>query len=71
MLYYYVNTKTTYNPNHNHEVHIIKCPFLPAEKNREPLGYFNNGNEAVRVAINRGYRDADGCAVCCPEAHKA
>lgn len=67
---YYLNTNTTGNPNGNNEVHTGTCQFLPAVHNRRYLGLFSNGVQAVQYAKNLGYSKADGCAVCCPEAHK-
>ena len=64
---YYVNRDTTYNPNHNHEVHKTGCYYMPS--NREYLGSFSSGVDAVAAAKKRGYSDADGCKTCCPEAH--
>lgn len=70
MKHYYINTKCNTNPNSNNEVHSEECEWLPDVTNREYLGYFNNANEAVVSAKNKGYSKADGCIFCCPEAHK-
>jgi len=64
---YYVNRDTTYNPNHNHEVHKPGCIFFPS--NREYLGNYTNAIPAVAEAKRRGYADADGCKTCSLEAH--
>lgn len=67
---YYINLDTSTNPNNDHEVHVEGCVWMPSISNRKYLGYFNNGNEAVQKAIQLGYYKVDGCATCCPEAHK-
>ena len=69
MKHYYLNTNTDTNPNHNNEVHTETCDKCPSINNRDYLGYFNNGNEAVNAAKAKGYSNADGCKICCPEAH--
>ena len=51
------------------EVHQLTCSHLPLIRNCITLGYFNNGEEAVKYAKYHGYSDADGCAYCCSEAH--
>lgn len=65
---YYINTNSTNNPNNNNEVHKQGCTWMP--DNPQYLGQFNNGIEAVNHAKSIGYSRADGCATCCPEAHK-
>lgn len=64
---YYVNKDDSYNPNNNHEVHKDGCLWMPA--NRTYLGNFVNAVPAVAKA-KQYYSDADGCARCCPEAHR-
>ncbi len=64
---YYLNLNNE-NPGDNNEVHTSECFWCP-KINRIYLGYWNNGTEAVNEAIRRGYSHADGCAICCPEAH--
>jgi hypothetical protein len=71
MDYYYLNKDTSQNPNHDHEVHKQGCIWMPAPLNREYLGYCINGIEAVKRANQMGYYNVDGCATCCPEAHKS
>lgn len=68
--HYYLNTNTSTNPNYNNEVHSETCPKMPYPANRVYLGLFANGREAVAAAIRKGYRNADGCYYCCPEAHR-
>lgn len=67
---YYINTNTDTNPYGNNEVHAEGCDWMPSISNREYLGYFNNGIEAVNSAKSKGYTKADGCKHCSPEAHK-
>ena len=64
MKLYYINNSTSTNPHGNNEVHTENC------SNRSCLGYFNNGIEAVSAAKSKGYNKADGCILCCPEAHQ-
>lgn len=68
MYKYYINPNRYSNPNFNNEVHKEGCTWMP--NNPAYLGYFNNGKEAVSYAKTIGYDRADGCAVCCSEAHK-
>lgn len=67
---YYVNKKTDTNPNNNNEVHAEGCPKMPSPVNREYIGLFTNGRDAVAAAKRKGYINADGCYYCCPEAHR-
>lgn len=67
---YYININTDSNPNNNNEVHKDGCRKIPEIKNRKLLGEFRNGIEAVNYAKAQGFHKADGCALCCPEAHR-
>lgn len=67
---YYMNLGTTTNPNANNEVHTSECVRCPSSDTRIYLGYFSNGIDAVAAAKNKGYYKADGCILCCREAHK-
>lgn len=69
MEFYYVNKNQ--DSNGNNEVHAQGCSRMPSASNRECLGYFNNGKEAVKEAKTKGYSKADGCFYCCREAHTA
>lgn len=64
---YYVNREDFFNPSHNHEVHKSTCSFK--SNNSIYLGEYSNAVPAVAKA-KQTYRDADGCATCCPEAHR-
>ncbi len=55
-----------YNEVHNETT----CSHLPATYNRKTLGNFSNEIDAVSYAKRIGYTNADGCAHCCPLAHK-
>lgn len=68
---YYLNKDTSKNPNNDHEVHAEGCIWMPEASKREYLGYFNDGKGAVQKAKDMGYQKVDGCATCCPEAHKS
>lgn len=66
---YYVNCNDTLNPRYHHEVHTEKHAEQLGIRNKLYLGYFSNEVDAVAKA-KAYYRDADGCAVCCPKAHR-
>lgn len=70
MKLYYINNSPSTNPHGNNEVHTENCSKLSSISNRSCLGYFNNGVEAVSAAKSKGYNKADGCILCCPEAHQ-
>ena len=65
---YYVNRDDSQNPHKNHEVHKEGCRYMPFSKIY--LGEFSDAVPAVAKARRDYYSDADGCATCCPEAHK-
>ena len=67
--HYYVNNNQTYNPGLHHEVHTEEHANLLGISNKTYLGYFLNEIDAVSKARSY-YYDADGCATCCPRAHK-
>lgn len=67
MDYYLVNTQA--QANGDHEVHKAKCAYLPAPVNRHGLGYHPTDQAALAVA-RKIYRQADGCAHCCPSIHR-
>ena len=66
---YYINISNLSNPGFDNEVHHQKCHKLPFKENRKYLGEFSNGIQAVRYAKQIGYKNADGCKLCSPEAH--
>ena len=67
--HYYVNNNQTLNPGLHHEVHTEQHAQLLGISSKIYLGYYFNEADAVTKA-KQYYRDADGCAVCCPNAHK-
>ena len=67
--HYYVNDNQTLNPGLHHEVHTEQHAQLLGISSKIYLGYYFNEVDAVAKA-KQHYRDADGCAVCCPKAHK-
>lgn len=67
--HYYVNNNQTLNPGLHHEVHTEQHAQLLGITSKVYLGYYFNEVDAVSKA-KQYYRDADGCAVCCPKAHK-
>ena len=57
------------NPGFHHEVHTQEHAAELKIQDKIYLGWFANEFDAVQAG--RGYySDADGCAVCCPKAHK-
>ena len=52
------------------EVHTTSCSHRPNENNQCDLGYHANETAAVLYAKNNGWSNADGCAYCCPKAHR-
>lgn len=66
---YCVNNNSTSNPGYHHEVHTREHAEQLNIRDRLDLGFCNNEIEAVAKA-KQYYSDADGCAICCPLAHK-
>jgi hypothetical protein len=66
---YIVNKNDTYNPGRHHEVHAAEHANTLDVRNFIDLGVCSSGVEAKRKA-KAYYNDADGCAICCPEAHE-
>ena len=67
--HYYVNDDQTKNPGLHHEVHTEAHAIELKISNKRYVGYFNSEIDAVEKA-KEIYEDADGCAVCCPDAHE-
>ncbi len=67
--FYIVNNNQTRNPGLHHEVHTLEHANELGIINKTNLGYFATEVEAVNRA-RIYYWDADGCANCCPKAHK-
>ena len=68
--YYYVNNDQTRNPGLHHEVHTLKHAAELGITNKSLVGYYSNEKDAVKEAKEHFYDDADGCKVCCPDAHE-
>ena len=73
MVNYYLNLNA--QSNGDHEVHKETCHYYYMYKsgyNFELLGAFSNELEAVRYArIKHPTFKIDGCAYCCPAAHRS
>ena len=67
---YYVNNNPTYNPGYHHEVHTAEHARQLGITSKICLGSFSDEIQAVNYAKSVHYSDADGCATCCPRAHK-
>ena len=66
---YYINKNSTLNPGYHHEIHTQEHTETLRIRDKIYLGWFANEIEAVEKGKTY-YSDADGCAVCCPKAHK-
>jgi hypothetical protein len=64
--YFYVTDVA--RDNGDHEVHESGCKYMPAERNRTPLGYFTTCQGAVQEA-GKHHRQVNGCAWCSPACH--
>jgi len=67
--FYYVNNDQTRNPGLHHEVHTEGHAKKLEIKSKTIVGCFSNEIDAVESAKTI-YSDADGCATCCPKAHR-
>lgn len=68
---YFINMNQMNNPGLHHEVHKTTCQWgqnVPMNQ-RKNLGYCSDEVEAVAKGKNY-YSNADGCATCCPKAHR-
>lgn len=70
MKHYYIDLDIHHTPSHNHEIHTEGCRWMPSISHHEYLGCFQNGNDAICCAQNKGWLDVDGCPSCCPEAYR-
>lgn len=62
MKFFYISSVP--NQDNLFEIHERDCPNIPNAINRDYLGPFNNGSEALRTATrNKG--NATLCASCC------
>lgn len=69
MKYYCINNNQTCNPGFHHEVHTKEHAEQLQISSKTYLGYFSSEIEAVQEG-KKYYSDADGCAICCPKAHR-
>lgn len=69
MKHYYINNNSTCNPGFHHEVHTKEHAEQLQISSKTYLGYFSSEVEAVQKG-KEYYSDADGCAICCPKAHR-
>lgn len=69
MKHYYINNNQTCNPGFHHEVHTKEHAEQLRISSKTYLGYFSSEVEAVQEG-KKYYSDADGCAICCPKAHR-
>ncbi len=67
--HYVINKNWTLNPGFHHEVHTRKHAEELKVANTIYLGWFASEEDAVKAGKSY-YADADGCAICCPRAHK-
>lgn len=67
--FYYVNDNSTFNPGYHHEVHTEDHAKELGIERKTYVGLFDNEIAAVNKAKTI-YSDADGCATCCPKAHR-
>lgn len=67
--HYYINNNQTANPGLHHEVHTKEHAEQLGIRSTQYVGYFASEVEAVAQA-KKIYCDADGCATCCPKAHR-
>jgi len=67
--HYYINNNQTLNPGLHHEVHTKEHAAQLGIRSTQYVGYFASEVEAVARA-KKIYSDADGCATCCPKAHR-
>ena len=66
---YFISQDQTQNPGWHHEVHTKKHAEELRIMRKTYLGFFYNEIDAVQEG-KRYYSDADGCAICCPKAHR-
>ena len=67
--HYYINDNQTSNPGLHHEVLTKEHAAQLGIRSKQYVGYYANEVEAVAQA-KKIYSDADGCAICCPDAHR-
>ncbi|GAB3222194.1 hypothetical protein J0A67_11840 [Algoriphagus aestuariicola] len=68
MKFFYLSS--TANASGNYEVHEKECEFIPGSLDRDYLGPFNNGREALRKAVSLNPQSVC-CESCCKSPVKA
>ncbi len=69
MKLYYINNDQTRNPGLHHEVYTSEHAAELRISSKKLVGYYDNEIQAVQAGKSF-YSDADGCATCCPRAHR-
>ncbi len=67
MKFFYLSTNC--NNQYNFEIHQRECPNIPDILHRDYLGPFNNGQEALRKAMEINSK-AFLCQNCCTIVHR-
>lgn len=69
---YFINRDQTKNPGLHHEVHkTYDCYWGQQVPQSKRIDLGDCSSEVAAVAKGKlYYSDADGCATCCPNAHK-
>ncbi|MCH7409403.1 hypothetical protein MM239_08360 [Belliella sp. DSM 111904] len=67
MKFFYLSTIS--DENGNFQIHEKECPNLPDALDRDYLGPFNNGKEALRRALSLN-ENASLCDTCCEKKSK-
>ncbi|SFT38777.1 hypothetical protein SAMN04489724_0535 [Algoriphagus locisalis] len=68
MKFFYLSS----NPNENglHEVHDRECEHIPSSYDRDYLGPYNTGKEAMRKALDYK-KEVALCEVCCKSRERS
>ncbi|WP_296698845.1 hypothetical protein [Algoriphagus sp.] len=68
MKFFYLSSNPT--SEGNYEIHERECDLIPDILDREYLGPFNNGKEAMRKALDLNPK-ASTCEKCCISSYQA
>ena len=66
----YIINKNSDEKGFNEVHNTAICSHLPEIYNQVDLGQHTDENAAVDYAKRIGWRNADGCKYCCPNAHR-
>jgi hypothetical protein len=69
MAKFYLN-KYLLNQNNNYEVHQETCPSINNIRQIVELGEFLFCSTALQRARALGYKNVDGCKICCLACHR-